>query len=726
MEKQTWTGKTRALAAGCAAVLLLGGFLSGMGLRKLFPDRGECVSVYSVEGLRNKKWSDAIRVPATVEAGSLTAYYYDSRKPAVELYVKEGQMVEAGTPLLRYDCTRLEEELSGVEQTLRNQRIYLERLGSFIGTLRATKPRREGLGLGKAGGSRSPAVSFAKVRTGEKSFLSFVGNRTGEKVPVISAEESLEGLVEEERPGNAPVVYERVDKTSVPSGGNGTAQDPYVYYIRKGGEVAPEVTAILVRLGRCGRFVIVEDEGSIQAPLLVWTFDGKVYEEIIQEEPPSESDDSSESKDESSSPEESSASTTESESTEPSVETSEKETSSSQSEASTPESSTPVTDEMETSASETEGPETSISETSRPETEIPETSISETSRPETEIPETSISETRRPETEIPETSIPEESTLPSEETPSAPNSETAPADSFENFDDEALDGALGGLENAPQGYTKEELAQAIRERSLEYKNLELSIREAELQTKTLQAEIEEGVLTAKADGQVRIAMEPAEAAHSGQPILVLQGRTGNSLKGQMNEMLAASLKPGDKFSVSARVREKEVSFEAVLQSIEKDPETGNGTNDASGRETIGSVASGGTENPAMSYYCFSASLTDAKGIGAGDVMEVMIPRTLFEQTTGEAPAGGGLVLPDALLFYENGSAFVYAMDGNNRLEKRPVKIGRSFEGTNTEILEGITEKDYLAYPKEAAGLEGASVRLVYGTEMEIRTEASGE
>ena len=71
MEKQTWTGKKRFLAGGCAVVFLLAGFLSGLGLKRLFPAAGEAVSVYSVEGLRDKKWFDAVSLPATVETGSL-------------------------------------------------------------------------------------------------------------------------------------------------------------------------------------------------------------------------------------------------------------------------------------------------------------------------------------------------------------------------------------------------------------------------------------------------------------------------------------------------------------------------------------------------------------------------------------------------------------------------------------------------------------------------------
>ncbi len=141
MEKRIWTKKMRLLAGGCAAALLFAGFFSGMGLRRLLPAGGEAVRVYSVEGLRDKKWSDAVSLPSMVEAGSMTAYYYDSRKPAVELYVTEGQRVEAGTPLLRYDCSVLVEELSGVEQSLDEPADLFGEAGKLYRNLEGDKAR---------------------------------------------------------------------------------------------------------------------------------------------------------------------------------------------------------------------------------------------------------------------------------------------------------------------------------------------------------------------------------------------------------------------------------------------------------------------------------------------------------------------------------------------------------------------------------------------------------
>ena len=136
------------------------------------------------------------------------------------------------------------------------------------------------------------------------------------------------------------------------------------------------------------------------------------------------------------------------------------------------------------------------------------------------------------------------------------------------------------------------------------------------------------------------------------------------------------------------------------------------------------------ENPAEEYQPFTGTEADyqppAPGTEAGyQPPSYESPVENKSPAESQSPAAeGSVILPDALLFYEGGAAFVYAMDGDGRLVRRQVETGRSFEGTKTEILSGLTGEDYLAYPEEAAGKEGAKARIVYGEEMEIGTEES--
>ena len=47
---------------------------------------------------------------------------------------------------------------------------------------------------------------------------------------------------------------------------------------------------------------------------------------------------------------------------------------------------------------------------------------------------------------------------------------------------------------------------------------------------------------------------------------------------------------------------------------------------------------------------------------------------------------------------EDGQSYVYVRGENGKLEKRTVIVGKSLWGSYTEILSGLTEEDYIAFP----------------------------
>ncbi len=59
---------------------------------------------------------------------------------------------------------------------------------------------------------------------------------------------------------------------------------------------------------------------------------------------------------------------------------------------------------------------------------------------------------------------------------------------------------------------------------------------------------------------------------------------------------------------------------------------------------------------------------------------------------------------------ESGNAFVWAENSRGQLEKRTVTLGEYNEMNDTyEILDGLTEEDFIAFPDPELCVEGAPV-----------------
>ena len=61
-------------------------------------------------------------------------------------------------------------------------------------------------------------------------------------------------------------------------------------------------------------------------------------------------------------------------------------------------------------------------------------------------------------------------------------------------------------------------------------------------------------------------------------------------------------------------------------------------------------------------------------------------------------AQNGIYLENPFIRTEQGRSYVYVRGADGLLEKRYVTTGKSLWGSYTEILEGITPEDFLAFP----------------------------
>ena len=107
------------------------------------------------------------------------------------------------------------------------------------------------------------------------------------------------------------------------------------------------------------------------------------------------------------------------------------------------------------------------------------------------------------------------------------------------------------------------------------------------------------------------------------------------------------------------------------------------------------------EMTTSSKYPFYVELDDTNGLILG--------QHVYLQLENQQEAAEGLSVSSAFVAYdEDGSTYVWA-DKNGKLEKRAVEIGEYNMMNDTyQILEGLTEDDFIAFPDPAVCQVGAA------------------
>ena len=101
-----------------------------------------------------------------------------------------------------------------------------------------------------------------------------------------------------------------------------------------------------------------------------------------------------------------------------------------------------------------------------------------------------------------------------------------------------------------------------------------------------------------------------------------------------------------------------------------------------------------------SKYPFYVELDSSEGLLLGQ-------HVYLELDSGEEETSGLSVSAAFIAYDEEGNAYVWA-EKNGKLEKRTVVVGEyNFMTDTIEVLEGLTEEDYIAFPDETVCVAGA-------------------
>jgi len=232
------------------------------------------------------------------------------------------------------------------------------------------------------------------------------------------------------------------------------------------------------------------------------------------------------------------------------------------------------------------------------------------------------------------------------------------------------------------GYTSAQIAQMRSEKEKQIKELQFQIKMAEADYAIKKTEVESGDVIAQIDGTVVSLLTEEEAKESGQPIMKLSGGGGFYVEGTVSELEKDNLQIGQEVKIN---------------------DWNTGMEHTGTVKSIGDFPSGegywnGMGNPNASYYPFTVFID-----GSADLQEGSYVNVIYSTATTQQ----GIYLENPFLRTEQGRTYVYVKGADGKLEKRFITTGKALWGSYTEVLDGLTAEDFIAFPYGKNVTEGA-------------------
>ncbi len=237
--------------------------------------------------------------------------------------------------------------------------------------------------------------------------------------------------------------------------------------------------------------------------------------------------------------------------------------------------------------------------------------------------------------------------------------------------------------------------------TVQIQTTQVDMKEAEINAKTKESEIAKSedllanaTVLSPVNGRIQ-AVSESGTDQQGNPLpyITIQQVGSYRVKGVINELQRGGIMEGSRLTISSRTSGDTwagtvtlVDYENPSQGSSSDMYYGMGNTD---------------EMTTSSKYPFYVQLDSTEGL--------MLGQHVYMELEAEEAASTALSIGGAFICYEeaDGSPYVWAENGS-KLTKRPVTIGEYNPMQDTyEILEGLTEEDYIAFPDLELCTEGA-------------------
>ena len=229
------------------------------------------------------------------------------------------------------------------------------------------------------------------------------------------------------------------------------------------------------------------------------------------------------------------------------------------------------------------------------------------------------------------------------------------------------------------------------EYTIQIQSAQVDLKEAELNLKAKEAEIahSESILEnvevkAPVTGRIQ-SINESGTDNYGNPVayITIQQSGAYRVKGMLGELQRGGLMEGSRMKIVSRTDENQVWLGTVTLVDYETPSQGSQYDRYYGMSA--------DEMTAASKYPFYVELDSTEGLILG--------QHVYLELYAEEGETAGVAISSAFICYEeDGSAYVWA-ENRNKLEKRVVTLGEyNFMNDTQEVLEGLTEDDFVAFP----------------------------
>ena len=263
---------------------------------------------------------------------------------------------------------------------------------------------------------------------------------------------------------------------------------------------------------------------------------------------------------------------------------------------------------------------------------------------------------------------------------------------IDNYEDQ-IDELKKERNNASSG---DKLSYTVQIQSLEVELKESQLNLTAKETAVAQSEalLENATVYSPVTGRVQSISENGYDNYGNSlPYISIRQAGSYRVKGTIGELQLGGLMIGSRVKIISRTDETQ-TWTGTVSLVDYE-------NPYQGSDYDMYYGSSSDEMTSASKYPFYVELDDSEGLILGQ-------HVYMELDTGDEEVSSGVSISSAFFCYdEEGNVYVWA-EGRNGLEKRVVTLGEYNMTLDTyEVLDGLTESDYIAFPDETVCVEGA-------------------